>query len=119
MERRIFLTIVGTAGLLPQPSSGLQLTAIAAEHLPQSAVLHGYAEPDAGTIFELRRYEGTLPAAELLARHGIQRVFEDNSTILLSFANLIRRDEAWSALASDPDWQAQRSSVTQLTLYQS
>jgi len=117
LERRVFLSIVGAAGLVPQPSSGLLLTAFAAESLPQSAVLHGYGEPEPETIFELRRYRGSLPAAELLNRHGIHPIFEDQTTVLVGFANLAQRDEAWSSLGSDRDWHARRVEVTQITLY--
>jgi len=117
LERRVFLSIVGAAGLVPQPSSGLLLTAFAAESLPQSAVLRGYAEPEPETIFELRRYRGSLPAGELLTRHGIHPIFEDQTTILVPFANLAQRDEAWSSLGSDRDWHARRIEVTLISLY--
>jgi hypothetical protein len=95
----------------------LRLTAFAAEQLPHSAVLHGYAEADPNTIFEFRRYEGSVPPAELLARYGIRTIFENQTTILVPFADLTGRDQAWSALASDPEWQARRRDVTQISLY--
>ena len=117
MERRTFLTIVGGAGFVAQPFPGLRLTAFAAEHLPHSAVLHGYAAAEPGTIFEMRRYEGSLPPAELLARHGIRAILENQTTMLVPFTDLANRDQAWSALASDPEWRAQRRNVTQISLY--
>lgn len=117
MERRTFLTIVGTAGFLAQPSSGLRLTAFAAEHLPQFAILHGYSIAEPSTIFEERQYEGSLPPPELLARHGIRVISKNQTTILIPFADSTARDQAWSALASDPDWQVQRRNVTQISLY--
>ena len=73
------------------------------------------AEPS--TIFEERQYEGSLPPPELLARHGIRVISENQTTILIPFADSAVRDQAWSALASDPDWQVQRRNVTQISLY--
>ena len=108
---------MGAAGFVAQPFSGLPLTAFAAEHLPQSAILHGYPTPEPGAVFEVRRYEGSPPPSELLARHGIHAIDEDGTTLLILFTGLAQRDTAWAALASDPEWQAQRRDVTQISLY--
>ena len=119
MERRVFLSIVGGVGFgAPgHAGPGLRLTAFAAEHLPHSAVLHGYNDAGPGTIFELRRYAGSAPPSELLARHGIRTIMEDQTTILVPFANLTLRHKSWTALAFDPEWQAQRRDVTQISMF--
>jgi hypothetical protein len=127
MERRTFLNIVGGMGIMAQPfpdqvpdkdtTQGLMLTAFAAEHLPHTAMLYGYTLSEPGSVFEIRRYQGSLPSPQILSRHGIKPILANESAILVSFADLARRDRAWNAVTADPEWQANRRDVTQISLY--
>src|SRR3954453_9537655 len=118
MERRIFLSIVGGAGLVGDPSAhnGLLLTALAAEHLPHTAILHNPPPVLPGAIFEVREYDGEPPSPEILARHGIQIIATDRGTLVLSFPDLATRDSCWSSLTADPEWRGAPVDVKSIRL---
>jgi hypothetical protein len=118
MERRIFLSIMGGVPLAAAPElpGCTHLTAIAAEHLPQKALLHGH-EASPGTILELRCYQDCVPAENILARHGIRLIFAEPAMMVVSFPDLEARDRAWTKFSSDAEWLADRRNTTAITLY--
>jgi hypothetical protein len=119
MERRTFLSLVGAAGLPAAASvdGGLVLIAIAAESLPQTAILHNPPSGPQDGILEMREYEATPPSAELLTKHGIRVLFHHDGGLLVSFADLARRDSCWSSVTADPEWRKAPSTPRQITLY--
>src|SRR6185369_225709 len=100
MERRTFLSIVSGAGLAKgvPPEGGLVLTAIAAERLPQTVILHNPPHWLADGVLEVREYEGGWMRPELLIRHGVQIIATERSALLLWFGDLTVRDACWSSL---------------------
>ncbi len=124
MERRAFLSIVGL-GAQPFPAfskgigttPGIELTAIAAGHMPQKAVLYGYTNGGIDTIFEIRSYEENLPDEKVLNRHGIKKILANQKTMLIAFKDLQTRDQCWSAMTADPEWKAKRQPVNQISVY--
>ena len=97
----------------------IKLRAFAAAHLPQTAILHCDAgmRLDAGAIYELRPYEGSVPDSGLLARHGLTPILFSADSILLSFPNLTQRERSWNALTADEEWKRCPHNVTRISLY--
>jgi hypothetical protein len=96
----------------------IELTAFAAAHLPHSAMLYAEASVlDSKAIYEIRRYEPTIPDPAILARHGIRPVLMNESTVVLEFASLAARDDAWNAVSSDQEWKRSKCCVAEIGLY--
>jgi hypothetical protein len=130
LERRTFISVVSTGlaaaaqGSRQDRVAAIELKAFAAAHIPHSAML--YAEPldssaarvfDPKAIYEIRRYEPTIPDPAILARHGIRPVLMNESTMVLEFESLAARDDAWNAVSSDEEWKRSKRCVAEIGLY--
>jgi hypothetical protein len=106
-------------------ATATELKAFAAAHLPHSVMLYqaqvlGSSAAlvfDSKAIYEIRRYEPTVPEPAILARHGIQPILMNESTMVLEFEGLAARDNAWNAVSSDAEWKRSKLCVAEIGLY--
>jgi hypothetical protein len=98
--------------------AAVELKAFAAAHLPHRAMLYAEARVfDSKAIYEIRRYEPTIPDPAILARHGIRPILMNESTMVLEFESLAARDDAWNAVSSDEEWKRSERRVAEIGLY--
>jgi hypothetical protein len=84
----------------------LILEAIAAERMPHRLVVSGI---ERAPFFELRDYGANAArVGEILRRHGVVAVLEENGRLLFPFESLAARERTWRELSADFESHALR-----------